>query len=162
MPHWERPRLLGALPLAPSPYKSYMSTQLHIALSPSCLAKPSLLLYSSTAWLLLPKDQIYIDTDTKPGGSALVDNTSSIQEDEWSTWKLEKLVHVNASRFVHWLISDIIDIIQQLRLQKEKDIQTKINRAGALGFLNEGYLDYRLKDPPRKSNNIMGTLTSGV
>ena len=65
--------------------------------------------------------------------------------------RLERLVHVNASGFVHRLISDINDTIQQQ--QKEKDIQMTINRVVALGSFSEGYLDYRLKDPEIQQQN---------
>jgi hypothetical protein len=37
--------------------------------------------------------------------------------------------------------------------QKKKDIQMKINKVVALGFLSEGYLDYRLKDPEVQQQN---------
>lgn len=37
--------------------------------------------------------------------------------------------------------------------QKEKDVQMKINRVVALGFLCGGYLDYKLKDPEIQQQN---------
>ncbi|KAF8816462.1 hypothetical protein BYT27DRAFT_7333454 [Phlegmacium glaucopus] len=37
--------------------------------------------------------------------------------------------------------------------EKERDVQTKINRVVALGFLSEGYLDCRLKDPEIEPQN---------
>jgi hypothetical protein len=43
------------------------------------------------------------------------------------------------------------DTIQQQ--QKEKVVQMKINRVVALGFLSEGYLDYKLKDPEIQQHN---------
>ena len=58
---------------------------------------------------------------------------------------------MNASGFVHRLISDVIDTIKQQ--QKEKDVQIKIKRVAALCFLSESYLEYRLKDPEIQHQN---------
>ena len=65
--------------------------------------------------------------------------------------RLEGLVHDNVSGFEYRLISDVNDAIQQQ--QKEKDIQMRINKVAALGFLSEGYLAYRLKDPEIQHEN---------
>jgi hypothetical protein len=66
--------------------------------------------------------------------------------------RLERLVHDNASGFVHLLISNVNGTVIQQQ-QKEKDIQMRIDKIAALGFLSEGYLDYRLKDPEIQHQN---------
>lgn len=58
---------------------------------------------------------------------------------------------MNVSGFVYLLHPQVNDTIQQQ--EKEKDVQLKINRVVALGFLSEGYLDCKLKDPEIQQQN---------
>lgn len=73
---------------------------------------------------------------------------TSTQEDKRATWKASSC---ECKSILTPLNLQVNDTIQQQ--EKEQDVQTQINRVIALGFLSEGYLDCRLKDPDIQQRN---------